>query len=843
MMNKDNFCCKPIFIALLILFGYSLQAQSGEKIELIELLDRIEEDHTVNFNYLSEDLDNLYVEPPPERNSLEQSLEFIKLQFPLEFIFVTNKSISIAIDSSKKCISFIDANSGSSISNVVVQFNSSKIASSNAFGKVFLEKSISLNDIVVTHPNYLNRQGSMDNLNDNNCISIYLYPEIELDEVIIKEYLAKGISLNLDNSLKIIPQEFGVLPGLINADVLHSLQYVPGIVNTDETIAQINVRGGTHDQNLVLWNGSRMYQTGHFFGMISAINPLMNHEIKVFKNGSSAFYNEGVSSVIDISSREHSQDYKRTLQLDFLSANASALLMLNKKSNLQVAARKSLTEVWDSPTYDGFTDKVFQNTEIQDLLQGDDNKVTTEQELQFVDVSLQYDYEFKEGAKLNLDVLAIQNKLTFDEVLETTLEQKRNDFEQSSFLANLSFEKEWSENHTSSVAFNASIYDLEAFNQSVLNDQTLLQNNGVVDLKLSLKDTYILSDLFTLRMGYQLNEVGVRNNSIVNSPEVILRDKQVLVTHSGIGELDYTSGNRKLKTKLGIRGNYYDDYGDFRLEPRFNLSFQANRHWRWNLLGEIKNQSLTQVIDQQQDFLGVEKRRWVLANEDSFPILNNLQLEAGVNYTKNAWMLQANVYHKTVERISSGSQGFQNQLEFLQINGDYEVLGAEVLIQKRINDFNFWINFSVMDNEYDFRTFEPQQFANNFEITQSSAFGASYTSNSVQLSVGGRYFAGRPITEIDLESPILTPNTNPRINFLNPNEGNLEDYFQVNFTASYQFDLKHSLVKTGFSLLNVFNSNNITQQFYRLEDVNTRIENVRVRSLALTPNAFISIQF
>ncbi|MBQ0741547.1 TonB-dependent receptor plug domain-containing protein, partial [Aquimarina celericrescens] len=77
--------------------------------------------------------------------------------------------------------------------------------------------------------------------------------------------------------LKIIPQEFGVLPGLINADVLHSLQYVSGIVNMDETIAQINVRGGTHDQNLVLWNGSRMYQTGHFFGMISAINPLINH--------------------------------------------------------------------------------------------------------------------------------------------------------------------------------------------------------------------------------------------------------------------------------------------------------------------------------------------------------------------------------------------------------------------------------------------------------------------------------------------------------------------------------------------------------------------------------------
>jgi hypothetical protein len=843
MMNKDKFHYKFFFAALLILLGCSLQAQSEEKIELVDLLDRLEIEHGVNFNYLYEDLEDLKVVSPSEMDSLEESLTSIKLQFPLEFIFVSNKSISITVDLTKKCLKFVDVSARSPIVNVVVELNSSKIAKSNAFGKVFIDKSASLHEIEFLHPNYLAIQNNSAMLDPADCELIYLYPEIKLDEVLIKEYLTEGISLNLDNSLKIIPQKFGVLPGLINADVLHSLQYVPGVVNTDETIAQINVRGGTHDQNLVLWNGSRMYQTGHFFGMISAINPLMNHEIKVIKNGSSAFYNEGVSSVIDISSRAHTQDYKRTLQLDFLSANATALLELNEKSSLQIAARKSLTEVWDSPTYNGFTDKVFQNTEIQDLLQGNDNRVTTQQELQFMDISLQYDYKFNDTNELSLDMLAIQNKLTFDEVLETTLDQKRNDFEQGNFLANLSYKTDWSKNHSSSVAFNASFYDLEAFNQSVLNNQTLLQNNGVTDLKLSLKDSYKLSDLFTFSTGYQFNEVGVRNNNIVSSPEVILREKEVLVTHSGIGEVEYTSDNEKLKTRLGIRGNYYSEFGDFRLEPRFNLSYQANRYWRWNLLGEIKNQTLTQVIDQQQDFLGVEKRRWVLANEDNFPIINNLQMEAGVNFNKKGWMLQASIYHKTVEGISSGSQGFQNQLEFLQINGDYEVLGAEVLLQKRVDDFNFWINFSVMENQYDFNTFEPQQFANNFEITQSSAFGASYTANSFKFSVGGRYFAGRPITEIDLETPILTPDTNPRLNFLNPNEANLTDYFQVNFTTSYQFNFSNSSVKTGFSILNLFNSNNLTQQFFRLDDSNASVENVKIQSLELTPNAFISFQF
>jgi hypothetical protein len=842
-MIKNKFRLNSFFVVILILISYNMQAQSQEKIELVVLLNEFEDEYAVSFNYLYEDLVNTEVIRPSRTNSLTEALDFISNQFPLEFTSISESSISVNYNKTVHCLSFYNARTRKSIPGVEVIYDNQTLGYSNPMGRIFIDESINAVELQFAHPNYYDTGVDSSIQNIDSCKTFYLFPEIELDEVLIKEYLTKGISLNPDNSLKIIPQEFGVLPGLINADVLHSLQYVPGIVNTDETIAQINVRGGTHDQNLVLWNGSRMYQTGHFFGMISAINPLINHKIKVIKNGSSAFYNEGVSSVIDISSREHSQEFDRNLQLDFLSANAYALLELNRKSNLQVALRRSLTDVWESPTYNGFTEKVFQNTEIQDLLQGDNNRTTTHQELQFFDVSLQYDYEFDSGDKLNFDVLAIQNELTFDEVLETTQEQKRNDFKQGNFLANLTYKTDWSDKHSSSIAFNASFYELEAFNQSVLSNQELLQTNQVVDLKFSLRDSYRFSEHFTLNSGYQFSEVGVTNNSAVTSPEVILRAKEVLRTHSGVGELTYISKDEKVMTRVGVRANYYTGFDDVRWEPRFNFSYQANRYWRWNLLGEIKNQTLTQVIDQQQDFLGVEKRRWILADEENFPIINNKQIEVGFNFNKKGWLFQGSLYHKIVESISSGSQGFQNQLEFLQISGDYEVTGFEVLVQKRIHDFNFWVNFSVMENTYDFNNFSPQQFANNFEITQSSAFGASFTTDQLKLSLGGRYFAGRPTTEIDFQNPILTPETNPRLNFLSPNESNLEDYLQINFTATYQFQLSKSLIRTGFSILNLLNSNNLTQQFFRLDDSNSSVENVRIQSLELTPNAFISIQF
>jgi hypothetical protein len=239
----------------------------------------------------------------------------------------------------------------------------------------------------------------------------------------------------------------------------------------------------------------------------------------------------------------------------------------------------------------------------------------------------------------------------------------------------------------------------------------------------------------------------------------------------------------------------------------------------------------------------LEKRRWILADENNFPIINNLQYELGLNFNKKGWLFQGSLYHKQVESISSSSQGFQNQLEFLRLSGNYEVFGVELLAQKRVNQFIFWVNFSIMDNSYDFESFDPQQFANNFEIRQSSAFGISYDSDELKLSFGGRYFSGKPTTDIDLENPILSPQTNPSLNFLSPNEANLRDYFQLNFTGSYTFNLDTTALETGLSILNLLNSNTLTNQFFRLDESGSTVENIRVRNLELTPNLFLTYRF
>ena len=110
-----------------------------------------------------------------------------------------------------------------------------------------------------------------------------------LDPIFISNILTQGVFVNKDGSTNITPSDFGILAGLTDIDVMQIVQNLPGISSVNEKLSDLNIRGGTQDQNLILWNGIKMYQTGHLFGLLSAINSNATQKVTVLKNGSSAF--------------------------------------------------------------------------------------------------------------------------------------------------------------------------------------------------------------------------------------------------------------------------------------------------------------------------------------------------------------------------------------------------------------------------------------------------------------------------------------------------------------------------------------------------------------------------
>jgi len=209
----------------------------------------------------------------------------------------------------------------------------------------------------------------------------------------------------------------------------------------------------------------------------------------------------------------------------------------------------------------------------------------------------------------------------------------------------------------------------------------------------------------------------------------------------------------------------------------------------------------------------------------------------GLTYKFRDWLVQLTAYHKQVEGINSRSQGFTNQLELLDLIGNYDVNGLEFLIQHQLEDWWFWSSYAFQDNTYEFNTFDPVFFTNNFERTHQLSAGISYTKSNFLLSLGADHFSGKPFTPIDEQQPINTS----EINFLLPNSSHLKNHWQVNFTGAYRENFDEWRMKTGIGILNLTDDQQVSDRIFRLE--NDDVRTVQRQSLGITPNIFIQFYF
>jgi hypothetical protein len=99
-------------------------------------------------------------------------------------------------------------------------------------------------------------------------------------------------------SFKLSPTSLG------EADIIKSILLIPGVQSVGEGSAGFNVRGGSADQNLILLYGAPVYNSSHFFGFFSAINPEIIKDVTLYKGGIPSRYGGRLSSVLDITSKE-----------------------------------------------------------------------------------------------------------------------------------------------------------------------------------------------------------------------------------------------------------------------------------------------------------------------------------------------------------------------------------------------------------------------------------------------------------------------------------------------------------------------------------------------------------
>ncbi|PWH83362.1 TonB-dependent receptor [Algibacter marinivivus] len=765
----------------------SLKAQTiqKEKQPLIAVLKVLSETYDISFSYVDDIIKNKEAILPEETLTLNEALEFLRLETQLDFELLDNRFVVIKFKKKKK-------------SDFRVQ---------------------------------------------------------NLEEIIVTNYLTTGITKLNDGSITIKPKTFGILPGLIEADVLQTIQAIPGVLSTDETVSNINVRGGTHDQNLLLWDGIKMYQSGHFFGLISAFNPYTTKRINVYKNGTRAKYGDGVSSIIDMHLPDDiDNEFDAGLGFNLINADGYIKVPLSRNTELQLSTRRSITDLINTSTYDQYFKRVFQDS---DFSKGKENRnsISQNETFYFYDIAAKFLYDISKKDKVRFHFLNVNNNLNYDEqsTINDRDEALNSKLSQQNLAFGVTYIRNWNKKLSTTTQAYISNYNLDATNFDVINDQRLIQNNEVYDISAKLDINYRFNNLFKINSGYQFSEVGISNLEDVNNPNFRSFVRNVIRSNAIYGETEFLSNNAKTKLTLGGRLNYIEKFDMLFAEPRLSFSQRFLNHFRFEILGEFKSQTTSQIIDLQNDFLGIEKRRWVLSNNNKevirndnqiiypIPVSKSKQFSTGIHFNKNKLLISAETYIKKVDGITTRSQGFQNQYQFRNEVGSYEIKGVDVLLNKQFSDvISSWISYSYSKNQYTFDNLnDGNPFPNNADITHAITFAGTYTNNNIKFAAGLNWHSGLPNTEPDVNDDPIDNN----IDYQSPNSNRLDEYLRVDCSATYAFNISDSAKATlGASIWNLLNKNNIINTYYTLDE-NNEINTVENKSLGITPNVSFRVNF
>ncbi|WP_111683647.1 FecR domain-containing protein [Winogradskyella tangerina] len=658
-------------------------------------------------------------------------------------------------------------------------------------------------------------------------------PTESLEKVVVKSYLATGIEKNSDGSYKLYPSRLGILPGLIEPDVLESIQLLPGVLSPNETASGFFVRGGYADQNRVIWDGINIYHKGHLFGMISPLNPNVASEIRFINKGTHARYGERLSSVIDISSKTTvSNDIHAEIGINGVNADAILELpIIENKLSLQASLRHSYTNVLETFTFDQLADKVFESTKISQNENGDND-------FSFLDYNLKLNYTPNASNSFYLSVINIDNQLDY---ISNESETDR-DFNDVLSIRNTGYGIGWNVIWNDKLRQTTQAFFSDyAFNYNFITFENEIQvsdfekRNTIFDSGISTELNYRASEQLSYDFGYQytLKDVAYAFINTTNSSFILDTEEQIVQTHSGYANVDYKNP-KFLDVSFGLRTTYFQELDAVRFEPRLLLFKELNERFKLQASAEIKNQIINEIDETVFSDLSLENRVWRLSNGDNSPIINSKHASLGFIYSKNGVNIDTDVFYKRSENVSALTLGFLNPNNIGFNIGDQTIYGADVFVKKQFNGFNSWISYSFNRARSQFDNLnEGRSFKSKSNVTHAVSTALSYKSNGFQVALGWKWQTGRPFTIAEEGDNGLEFNDGV-------NTGQLPVYHRLDLSSTYSFKFseKNKLRgKVGLSIRNLYNRNNLISREYRGNNsLDDPIELIERFSIGITPN-------
>lgn len=557
-----------------------------------------------------------------------------------------------------------------------------KGALSNTFGHYTLLLPEGRQTLLVSYAGYNTRRLDF-NLQENTRFDLTLEPKSEISEVTITADSKGGRqSENLVNSAEAVQDMF-----LGEPDVIRSLYLQPGVKNTPEITNGLLVRGGSPDQNVFLLDGNKVFNPTHLLGTLFIINRTSVKSLHLYKNQFPAQYGGGLSSVIDVITKDgNMKQWKGEANAGVLAGSVTLEGPVKKdKSAIMVSFRHS----WINPLLRAMNAGISVN---------------------FYDLHTKFTQWIGKKDKLMVDVYAGQDELTLHRDYTNNIQSWGNR------TASLIWNRLVAPKAFLSTSVNFSRYqNIAGFRYNLYDSNGVSMQNRVYNTYSSIQQIngqtkleFTASNNWRMITGFKANFTRVRpfdsniSTEFFDKPEdfsdfppIAFRELVYFVEH------EIRSGK-----KLFIRPGFYlshftnNGYTYTSWQPRFFGSYKLSRQHQLNLSYSRMTQYLHLVTN---PYLGINGDAWVPSTQLLSPEACDMINLGYVYRAKKKLTFMGEVYYKYLRNVTNYVEGknlFLNTADWEQNvqSGKGWCYGLEVKAEKTARKWYFQAGYTLSWN-------------------------------------------------------------------------------------------------------------------------------------------------
>jgi hypothetical protein len=530
-----------------------------------------------------------------------------------------------------------------------------------------------------------------------------LLKNTQLEEVVITaEIEAEPIHERSQMSVITMPvQQLKSMPAMAGeVDVLRSLSLLPGVSTGSEGSTGLYVRGGGPDQNLILLDGSPVYNASHLFGFFSVFNADAINHVELIKGGFPARYGGRLSSVIDISMKEGNKEKLK---------GEGSVGIIGAKFTLEGPLKK------DKATFIVSARRTYADLLVRPFLKKEDQIG-----YYFYDVNAKVNYKFNRQHRIYLSAYTGKDK-TYSSSDVTTNEidgvTYRSNDESDLGWGNLTSALRWnyviSPKLFSNITATYTRYHFRIFNShgstasrtgELPDEQSYrsIYTSGISDYALRADIDYLPTARQYVKTGiYAIHHTfnpGVMNSQSESDEGPFITGGALnTIEFGGYAEDDIMISN-DLKTNVGVHvsGTLVDGQAFVYPQPRMALRYLVSP----TVSIKASFATMAQYVHLLTNAgVGLPTDLWVPATSKVKP-MRSQQVAIGSAWLPNkTYEFTAEAYYKKMHGVIEykdgasylNSQDWQNKVEI----GNGESYGTELMLSKKLGRWTGWVGYTL----------------------------------------------------------------------------------------------------------------------------------------------------